>query len=151
VNFRTDDAAEVFNLLDTNKTGQLGVEEFITGCVRMRGDANSRDLFVAQVALDSMMRHSQAYESNMKRLTKKIGLLQATANALTNQAEHHFLTAQEFRYRHPEAKFKEVGACTLTEAELAEAPWHKDNFLAALDDRPEREECSPRSETTSDS
>eukprot|EP00927_Polykrikos_kofoidii_P038529 TRINITY_DN3291_c0_g1_i2.p1 TRINITY_DN3291_c0_g1~~TRINITY_DN3291_c0_g1_i2.p1 ORF type:complete len:576 (-),score=81.93 TRINITY_DN3291_c0_g1_i2:398-2125(-) len=41
-----DDAHELFHLLDTNQTGKVDVDEFISGCMRLDGPAKAVDLAV---------------------------------------------------------------------------------------------------------
>lgn len=56
IDFPVDDPGQIFALLDYDESGELTTEEFITGCIRMKGPAKSKDLLVAQVGVDSMRR-----------------------------------------------------------------------------------------------
>merc|ERR1712187_500300 len=72
IDFPVDDPSQVFVLLDFDETGELTIEEFITGCVRMKGAAKSKDLLVAQVAVDVMRRHYQEFETEMELFQEKL-------------------------------------------------------------------------------
>merc|ERR1711935_694285 len=40
-----DDADRLFTLLDENRDGELGLDEFLSGCLRLKGLARSIDVF----------------------------------------------------------------------------------------------------------
>lgn len=57
IEFPVEDPKQVFMLLDYDNTCELSIDEFISGCIRMKGTAKSKDLLAAQVAVDTMKRH----------------------------------------------------------------------------------------------
>lgn len=100
IDFPVDDPRQIFMLLDFDDTGELTIEEFITGCVRMKGTAKSKDLLVAQVAVDVMRKHYDNFEHELALFQQKLKQLDKTARAIVGHGEHVFLDAREFRKRH---------------------------------------------------
>ena len=64
IDFPVDDPGQIFALLDYDESGELTTEEFITGCIRMKGPAKSKDLLVAQVGVDSMRKQYALFEQD---------------------------------------------------------------------------------------
>lgn len=54
VDLPLEDPQEIFSLLDIDNSGELAIDEFISGCMRIRGEAKSKDLLAVQVAVDSL-------------------------------------------------------------------------------------------------
>lgn len=127
IDFPVDDPEKIFMLLDYDESGELSIDEFITGCIRMRGSANSKDLLVAQVAVDTMKRRYDSFESEMERCQKKIKKLQVTAKALISQGEHVFLDPGEFRRRHEEMGGSEAFIPAMKTCEFLGLPWEEDS------------------------
>lgn len=61
----TSDARELFNLLDVNGDNEVGIEEFIMGCKKLRGQAKSADVV-------SLLRESKRTTQRTVRYLKKI-------------------------------------------------------------------------------
>mmetsp|Transcript_70869 Transcript_70869/g.163849 ORF Transcript_70869/g.163849 Transcript_70869/m.163849 type:complete len:584 (-) Transcript_70869:288-2039(-) len=121
IDFPVDDPEQIFNLLDFDGCGELTIEEFITGCIRMKGPAKSKDLLVAQVAVNTMRRHFEVFDEQVTKFNEKIHLLDETARALLQHGEHVFLDTREYRLRHP--SMVEATVPRLTHEELMQAPW----------------------------
>lgn len=121
IGFPVDNPSEVFELLDFDETGELAIEEFITGCNRMRGQAKSKDLLVAQVEMDRMRKHYDEFEEQLGIFQDKIKRLTESATALTFHGEHVFLDTWQYRARHPD--FKKASVPRVTAEELASSPW----------------------------
>lgn len=102
IDFPVENPQEVFVLLDYDNTGELTIEEFIKGCLRMKGPAMSKDLLVAQVALDGMAKQYKLFESELKEFKAKLQKLDGSARALANLGEKVFLDPTEYRARHPD-------------------------------------------------
>jgi len=100
IDFPVDNPKEVFVLLDYDNTGELTIEEFIKGCLRMKGPAMSKDLLVAQVAIDGMAKQYQIFETELASFKKKLKKLDATARAIATQGEKVFLDPAQYRARH---------------------------------------------------
>lgn len=72
----TSDARELFNLLDVDGTGEVKVEDFVMGCLRLRGQAKSSDVA-------SLLReHKRANQKHSRLLRKIDSQLQALLAAL---------------------------------------------------------------------
>merc|ERR1711862_166294 len=69
-----NDAEQLFRLLDRDMSGSISIEEFVRGCLRLRGPARSND--VAALVYDFNLRFLrsegkfQRVEENLKTLTK---------------------------------------------------------------------------------
>merc|ERR1719428_1305835 len=72
IEFPVEDPKQVFMLLDYDNSCELSIDEFIAGCIRMKGSAKSKDLLTAQVAVDAMKRH---YTLCPRQLVQLIGPL----------------------------------------------------------------------------
>jgi len=104
IDFPVENPVQIFTLLDYDDSGELSIDEFISGCLRMKGSAKSKDLLVAQVAVDQMKRSFDAFEEEMKTCHEKIEDLQRTTVRLIEQGELVFLNTREYRRRHPDYK-----------------------------------------------
>lgn len=122
IEFPADRPAEIFNLLDYDGKGELYIEDFITGCIRMKGQAKSKDLLVAQVAVNTLRGHFHVIEEEMAKFQVKIKRLQDTAAALLGHGEHVFLSPTEYKNRHPSVKDIQ-NIPQMSTKELDDAPW----------------------------
>ena len=124
IDFPVDDPGQIFALLDYDESGELTTEEFITGCIRMKGPAKSKDLLVAQVGVDSMRKQYALFEQEMEKFQAKVAMLDATIRAVMSHGEHVFLDTRQYRMRHPD--FKAQTMKRLATSELENMPWNKD-------------------------
>jgi len=104
IEFPVENPVQIFTLLDYDDSGELSIDEFISGCLRMKGAAKSKDLLVAQVAVDQMKRSFDAFSEEMHTCHEKIEDLQRTTSRLIEQGELVFLNSREYRKRHPDYK-----------------------------------------------
>merc|ERR1719352_1687974 len=125
IEFPVEDPKQIFVILDYDNTGELSIDEFIAGCIRMKGSAKSKDLLAAQVAVDAMKRHYSLFEKEMEELQGKIALLDDTARALVYQGEHVFLNLREYRMRHPELEGGTASPPRIMTGAIENAPWEK--------------------------
>eukprot|EP00931_Biecheleriopsis_adriatica_P075001 TRINITY_DN48966_c0_g1_i1.p1 TRINITY_DN48966_c0_g1~~TRINITY_DN48966_c0_g1_i1.p1 ORF type:complete len:617 (+),score=143.13 TRINITY_DN48966_c0_g1_i1:97-1947(+) len=123
IEFPVDDPGQIFALLDYDESGELSTEEFITGCIRMKGPAKSKDLLVAQVGVDSMRKQYALFEQEMEKFQAKVAMLDATIRAVMGHGEHVFLDTRQYRMRHPE--FKDATIPRMPTHEFTEMPWNK--------------------------
>merc|ERR1719329_2058885 len=68
----------------------------------MRGNARSKDLLVAQVAVDSLRRHFTVFGSELANCRQRLEMLETTTQGIIGQGEHLFLDEREYRLRHPD-------------------------------------------------
>jgi voltage-gated sodium channel len=123
IDFPVEDPRQIFQLLDYDNSCELSIDEFIAGCIRMKGSAKSKDLLAAQVAVDTMKRHYTFFEKEMKELQEKIALLDDTARHLVFQGEHVFLNLREYRMRHQEMEGGRSSLPVVTMTDITKAPW----------------------------
>lgn len=136
IDFPVDDPGQIFALLDYDESGELTTEEFITGCIRMKGPAKSKDLLVAQVGVDSMRKQYALFEQEMEKFHAKVVMLDATIRAVMSHGEHVFLDTRQYRMRHPDFRAQTIKR--LQTAEFENMPWNKEGeakemSAAALD------------------
>jgi len=136
IDFPVDDPGQIFALLDYDESGELTTEEFITGCIRMKGPAKSKDLLVAQVGVDSMRKQYALFEQEMEKFHAKVAMLDATIRAVMSHGEHVFLDTRQYRMRHPDFRAQTIKR--LQTAEFENMPWNKEGeakemSAAALD------------------
>lgn len=72
VGVEVPDATAFFTLLDTDGGGALEIDEFVMGCLRLRGSGNAVTTESALQRLEVMMRTSMNAQSDIKRRLKKI-------------------------------------------------------------------------------
>lgn len=124
IDFPVDDPEQIFELLDYDDSGELTIEEFIVGCLRMKGTAQAKDLLVAQVAVDTMKRHYVQFEKEQAILQSKLRRLDATARAIMDHGEHIFLDMQKYRARHPDERRGSIPR--MNTIIMKESPWERD-------------------------
>eukprot|EP00929_Paragymnodinium_shiwhaense_P058811 TRINITY_DN29467_c0_g1_i1.p1 TRINITY_DN29467_c0_g1~~TRINITY_DN29467_c0_g1_i1.p1 ORF type:complete len:601 (-),score=177.66 TRINITY_DN29467_c0_g1_i1:174-1976(-) len=131
IDFPVEDPGHMFRTLDWDDCKELTIDEFITGCMRMKGSAKSKDLLVAQVALDTLRKHHDTFEEEMSLFNKKVRHLDATARALIEHGEHVFLNAQEYRLRHPAkgGPHKDPPKNSVTAKLIEKVPWISDTIV----------------------
>lgn len=144
IDFPVDEPGNVFELLDYNNSGELTIEEFISGCVRMKGTAKSKDLLVAQVAVDSMRKQYALFEQEMDKLKAKIAHIHDSIDAVIGHGEHVFLDERAYRQRHPELEGKAVPDVTTMPMEVvawrtSSDPQQTEDRLALVDSGPEEQ------------
>lgn len=121
IDFPVDEPEKIFDLLDYADSGELSIEEFITGCIRLKGQAKSKDLLVAQVAINAMGKDLDVFDTELEKFHGKLRGLAETARAIMHQGEHVFLETREYRGRHPEVKGYTIPK--FRKEELGNAPW----------------------------
>jgi len=133
IDFPVDDPEQIFVLLDYDDSGELTIEEFITGCMRMKGTAKSKDLLVAQVAVDCMRRYFEEFDGEMAKFRHKLAKLDMTARAIVGHGEQVFLDMRQYRHRHPSEKGAEMPSMPM------DAPWNSNAYDQYLEDGEESE------------
>merc|ERR1712072_1626740 len=121
IGFPVDDPAYMFHALDIGEDSQISIEEFFEGCERAHGPLPSKDLLVAQVALERLSHHYDDFEAEFNQFQKKVDYIASMSTSLTEHGEHIFLTMQEYRSRHP--GFQHTTRPRLSMAKLDKAPW----------------------------
>jgi len=125
INFPVEEPERMFTLLDYADSGELTIGEFVTGCIRVRGMAKSRDLLNAQCAVKELGKYLDIFDVEMENLHGKLRVLDKTVRSLIHQGEHLFLQRREYQQRHPKAA-KEYTVPRLPTKDLGGTPWSED-------------------------
>jgi len=75
IDFPVDDPQEIFMLLDTESDGELATEEFLQGCMRMRGPAKSKDLLEVQIQSDLLARKLTLLDEKLAIAADRVTML----------------------------------------------------------------------------
>jgi len=121
IDLPVDNPKHLFQLLDYHQTGEITIDEFVTGCMRMNGPAKSKDLLAAQVALGTMQKYCAEFDKEVAIFNDKLGELFTTAEALIDHGERVFLNTREYRMRHPDMTQDTLPL--MNTAMLDSAPW----------------------------
>lgn len=99
MDFPLHNPAEFFLLLDTDSSGVLSIEEFIGGCMRLKGNAKSKDLLAVQVNIEALGKRLIEMQNALGESVEKIGLLDDKTRHMMSQAEEVFLDPKQQRQR----------------------------------------------------
>jgi hypothetical protein len=72
----------LFKLLDCNDNGEVGIEEFLDGCLRLRGQAKSLDLNLVIYQLESLIKGSSLITGEYAPISTSKKTLTSPASAL---------------------------------------------------------------------
>lgn len=81
------DAEELFAILDHDGSGELSVEEFIGGCVRLKGPAKSKDLLAVQMNLVSLIERLDTIELQFGQIGERIRNVDSKLKLILEEAE----------------------------------------------------------------
>lgn len=99
IDFPVDDPNEIFMLLDVDGSGCLSIDEFIGGCMRLKGQAKSKDLLQVRVAVETLGKHLSFLENVLELGDERLMLLDSRTQNMIRQAEEVFLDARELKKR----------------------------------------------------
>ncbi|KAF4680697.1 hypothetical protein FOZ63_027093, partial [Perkinsus olseni] len=89
------DAEELFMVLDHDGSGELSVDEFIGGCVRLKGSAKSKDLLAVQVSVESLAKKLDQLEGYLKDSENKVSGLDHKTKRMLRDALEFFAPDEE--------------------------------------------------------
>jgi hypothetical protein len=73
-----EEPSELFTLLDVDNSGEISIDEFISGCMRIKGTAKSKDILALQIMIDSlgsrMTDLGHALETNSGKIARLDGM-----------------------------------------------------------------------------
>jgi len=75
-----DEARELFHILDLDGSGILDIDEFVGGCLKLKGVAKSKDLLAVQMAMQSLSTRVEKLAVGIKKeeqLVEKLDVLSA--------------------------------------------------------------------------
>lgn len=81
------DAEELFAILDHDGSGELSVDEFIGGCVRLKGQAKSKDLLAVQMNLVSLIDRLDTIELQFDQIEEKVRLVDSNIKLILEEAQ----------------------------------------------------------------
>ena len=84
------DAEELFKILDHDGSGELSVDEFIGGCIRLKGNAKSKDLLSVQVSIQALAQRLDTLELQLEQCEAKVGELKDLTQEMVKEAENVF-------------------------------------------------------------
>jgi hypothetical protein len=76
IDLPVSDAEELFNVLDGDGSGELSVEEFIGGCIRLKGPARSKDLLAVQICIESLSEKLETIEEVLDDSEKSMDVIE---------------------------------------------------------------------------
>merc|ERR1719161_1462196 len=65
IDLPVQDAKELYNILDADGSGSLSIDEFIGGCLRLKGHAKSKDLLAVQMSVECLAEKIDEAERNL--------------------------------------------------------------------------------------
>jgi len=69
------EAKNLFSVLDADGQGSLSIDEFIGGCLRLKGSAKSKDLLSVQIQVESLAKKMDDLESTLTQNERKMEAL----------------------------------------------------------------------------
>lgn len=73
-----EEPSELFTLLDVDNSGEISIDEFISGCMRIKGTAKSKDILALQIMIDTlgsrMIDLGHALETNSEKIARLDGM-----------------------------------------------------------------------------
>merc|ERR1712167_552507 len=78
------DAMELFYILDHDGSGELSVDEFIGGCMRLKGSAKSKDLLAVQISCQTLSKKMNLLVEKLDIAAEKTALLDSKTQRMTD-------------------------------------------------------------------
>jgi voltage-gated sodium channel len=100
-----EDPNEIFALLDVDQSGELSIDEFISGCMRIKGNARSKDLLAVQIAVDTLGSKFSDLNHALETAGDKIMKLDERTAEMMMKCEKVFLPEREARRRNNEMHY----------------------------------------------
>lgn len=86
VGFPVSDPAQVFKLLDVDRTGSITVDVFVNGCKNLVGGAKSKDLFEIQYCVEALGKHLGLLDKKFRFALEKIDVLDRKTTKMSAQS-----------------------------------------------------------------
>lgn len=86
IEIQAEEAVDLFQILDVAGTGVLSSEEFISGCLKLKGEAKSKDLLAVQISVESMAKRMEHLNNCIQHEEELIHKL----DVLTSQMTRHY-------------------------------------------------------------
>ena len=92
IDFPVDDPEKIFMLLDIDNVGELELDVFIEGCMRLSGPALSKDLLDALIGVENLGQRIMSLEEKMILVQEKTSALNMKTAKISNEAKEFFGT-----------------------------------------------------------
>mmetsp|Transcript_114455 Transcript_114455/g.357931 ORF Transcript_114455/g.357931 Transcript_114455/m.357931 type:complete len:742 (-) Transcript_114455:50-2275(-) len=136
INVQAEEAKYLFELLDIDETGEIGFEEFLSGCLRLHGCAKSFDLLTVMQEARSMMRtwhiQYQQFQGSLDAIMRQV-VMSASANAVLKSSLDHLMdltSGHQDGLSHLERRLQSLERSVST---VRRALWSMDNLQSLLD------------------
>mmetsp|Transcript_19132 Transcript_19132/g.47830 ORF Transcript_19132/g.47830 Transcript_19132/m.47830 type:complete len:481 (+) Transcript_19132:751-2193(+) len=90
IDFPLDDPERVFNLIDVDGEGELLIDAFIKGCMRLSGQAQSKDILEVLIAASSLGRDLIGLEDRVLQIQHRTKQLDLKTETMVQQADDMF-------------------------------------------------------------
>lgn len=87
IGLQKDEAKNLFEVLDADGQGSLSIDEFIGGCLRLRGSAKSKDLLSVQLQVESLASKMDEMESTLEINERKMEALDKVTLQMSRRYE----------------------------------------------------------------
>eukprot|EP00400_MALV-I_sp_L67-5_P000020 gene20-395_t len=91
IDLPVSDAEELFMVLDHDGSGELSVDEFIGGCVRLKGNAKSKDLLAIKISIEGLAKRLDGLEDKLVESEEKVMNLDSKTQKMARQARTVFV------------------------------------------------------------
>lgn len=81
------EAEELFKVLDSDNQGTLDIEEFIGGCLRLKGSAKSKDLLNVQIQVECLAKKMDDLEETLSEKERKMDALEKVTIQMSRRYE----------------------------------------------------------------
>jgi len=92
-----DEPTELFTLLDVDNSGEISIDEFISGCMRIKGTAKSKDILALQIMIDALGSKMGDLTSALETNSQKINRLDGMTEKMLVKSELVFCPERERR------------------------------------------------------
>ncbi|CAD7926248.1 unnamed protein product [Amoebophrya sp. A120] len=96
IDFPLDDPERVFNLIDVDGEGELLIDAFIKGCMRLSGQAQSKDILEVLIAASSLGRDLMGLEDRILQIQQRTQQLDLKTETMVRQADDMFADPKVF-------------------------------------------------------
>lgn len=81
------DAAKLFGVMDGDGSRTLSIDEFLKGCTKLKGPAQSRDMLAVQAQADTLTRKMDYLASSLEESERLMGALHETTTRIRRRFE----------------------------------------------------------------
>lgn len=90
IDFPVDDPEKIFMLLDIDNVGELELDTFMKGCMRLAGDAMSKDLLEVLISVGNLGKRIHTLEEKIIMVQEKTTALDMKTARILKEAKQFF-------------------------------------------------------------